>query len=114
MSNEFVEYVLDCMEGFGSLSARKMFGGFGLYIGKQIFAIIVDNELYFKADKLLGEEYAQQGSYPFTYEREGKKIALSYYLVPISVIEDKESLKSWFNRSMKVAKSLQAKVSRKK
>ncbi len=48
--NGFVEYILDILSDYGNIKSRRMFGGFGIYLDKIIFAIIIDNELYFKAD----------------------------------------------------------------
>lgn len=46
-----------------------MFGGYGPYVDKTIFAIIINNKIYFKADKLLAEKYESLGFYPFAYKR---------------------------------------------
>jgi DNA transformation protein and related proteins len=82
-----------------------MFGGCGLYLNKKIFAIIIDDELYFKADKAIAEEFKALGSRPFTYKRENKTIAMCYWYVPLEVLEDQELLKAWFNKSAKVNKN---------
>lgn len=74
----FVDYIIDLLSSFGNISARRMFGGYGLYFNKIIFAIIIDDELYFKTDSDLALEYAQTGSYPFTYQKNDKIVALSY------------------------------------
>jgi DNA transformation protein and related proteins len=80
-----------------------MFGGYGLYFNKTIFAIIIDDELYFKADSDLGQEYQQTGSYPFTYQKNDKTVALSYWYAPSEIIENEDSFKNWFDKSVKVA-----------
>ena len=80
-----------------------MFGGYGIYCDNIIFAIIFNNELYFKADKDLAKDFASQGSVAFTYESKGKVTALSYWKVPIDIIEDDDQLKIWFDKSMKIA-----------
>jgi DNA transformation protein and related proteins len=102
-NNGFVEYIIDLLSEYGDISSRKMFGGYGLYSNKVIFAIIIDNELYFKVDNELSEEYKSAGSYPFTYDRNGKTIALSYFYISVGVIEDPELLKIWFNKSLTIA-----------
>lgn len=84
---------------------QGLFGGYGLYSNKIIFAIIADNELYFKADSELAKEYQSAGSFPFTYQKDEKRVALSYLKVPIDVIEDEDSLKNWFSKSLEVAKA---------
>lgn len=86
-----------------------MFGGYGLYADKIFFAIIVDDELYFKADEIVSLEYKKLGSFPFTYNRENKTIALSYWYVPEEVIEDSDLLKEWYNKSLNVSKNKKSK-----
>lgn len=103
-SNGFVEYITDLLSSYGDITSRKMFGGYGLYCNKIIFAIIADDELYFKANSELAKEYESAGSLPFTYQKDEKRVALSYWYVPIEIIEEEDSLKSWFSKSFSVAK----------
>jgi DNA transformation protein len=80
-----------------------MFGGYGLYFNNVIFAIIISNELYFKSHPELAKYFAAQGSSPFTYEARGKSVTMSYWKVPIEVIEDEEALSIWFSKSILAA-----------
>lgn len=100
----FVDYILDILSDYGNIKSRKMFGGYGIYKDKTIFAIIIDDEIYFKADKILAEEYKSYGSHPFTYKRDEKTVALSYWYVPSEVLEDSDRLKIWFNKSLSIAR----------
>lgn len=43
-----VDFVLDQMSGAGELSAKRMFGEFGLYCGGKFFAVVADDQLYLK------------------------------------------------------------------
>ena len=53
-SRDFRDYVVgDLLSGVDGISSRAMFGGFGLYRGGKVFAFILANELYLKAQ---GEE----------------------------------------------------------
>ena len=101
--NGFVDYIIDILSEFGDIKYRRMFGGYGIYLNKIIFAIIINNEIYFKADRDLAEKYKASGSYPFYYKRDDKAISLSYWLVPSEVLEDGDHLKCWFDGSFKVA-----------
>ena len=102
--NSFVIYITDLLSDYGTIRARAMFGGYGIYCNDIIFAIIVENELYFKADKDLAESFAKHGSTPFTYEAKGKKVSMSYWNVSIDIIEDEALLKNWFDQSMIVSR----------
>ncbi len=74
-STEFSEFVTEQMALFGAITIKAMFGGFGIYRDGLVFAIIVDDKLYFKVDVASVEEFKQQGLLPFTYEARGKRVA---------------------------------------
>lgn len=44
----FVDFIVDQIENAGEISAKKMFGEFGLYSGEKLFALICDNKLFIK------------------------------------------------------------------
>ena len=43
ISDEFVDYVIDQLSAWGEVSARKMFGGAGLYRDGTMFGLIADD-----------------------------------------------------------------------
>jgi len=45
---DFVEFVVDHIEGVGDLTYRKMFGEYALYCEGKIVALICDNRLFVK------------------------------------------------------------------
>lgn len=45
---DFVEYVVDQMEGAGPISFRKMFGEYAVYSRGKVVALICDNQLFVK------------------------------------------------------------------
>lgn len=47
-NKEFVDFVLDQIENVGEISAKKMFGEYGLFADGKIFALICDNKLFVK------------------------------------------------------------------
>lgn len=92
--SQFVEYVIgDQLAQLSGLSARSMFGGFGIYLDGTIVGIVVGDELYLKVDESNRAEYEAMGSTPFSYEKkDGKSTSISYWSVPDEVIEDSERL----------------------
>ncbi len=110
--NGFLEYVLsDAMQGIRGVTAKAMFGGFGLYKEGIVFGIIADDELYFKVDEKNLSWYKECHSKPFTYEGKNRKmIVMSYWEVPAEVLEDRELLADWVDKS--VAASLRKKKSK--
>ena len=43
-----VDFLLDQMASVGSISAKKMFGEYGLYCDGKMFAIVADDQLFIK------------------------------------------------------------------
>ena len=103
MSRDYADYVVDLLSPWARVTAKAMFGGFGLYRQGQIFAIIVNDTLYFKVGDSNRPDYETASSSPFTYEAKGKKIVMSYWQVPEEILEDSESLGVWAEKAFKAA-----------
>jgi DNA transformation protein len=67
-TNEFIALPLNQLTALGGVRARAMFGGFGIYRGDTIFAIVVDERLYFKTDDASRREFEARGLGLFTYD----------------------------------------------
>lgn len=94
-SREFVEFVLEQMAPLGRVRARAMFGGFGIYRDEHIFAIIVDDRLYFKTDAATRAEFQAKGLGPFTYIMRGKPVTMPYFEAPPEVFEEPDTMQHW-------------------
>ncbi len=89
----YVEYIVhDVLGHISGITAKAMFSGWGIYLDGAIIAIIADGELYFKANKELKEKYKDQGCYPFSYDRNGKIVEMSYMSVPEEILEHPEKI----------------------
>lgn len=87
-TNQFVQFCLELLAPSGHVTARAMFGGHGLYRDRAIFGLIADDRLYFKTDDTTRHLYEQYHAEPFTYSKQGKKYQMSYYEVPVEVMEN--------------------------
>ena len=112
MSKDYCEEIVHQLELVGNVTYRFMFGGYGLYLDGIIFAIIADNELYFKVDDTNKQDYLDYDSVPFTFESKGKSMSMSYYLVPQEVLDDIDLLCGWAKKSYNV--SLKSKTKKKR
>lgn len=105
--NEFVAHVRDLLAPFGDgadgLRVRAMFGGFGVFLGDTMFALIADDVLYFKVDDRTVADFEAAGSEPFSYARGGKKFQMSYYSAPDGALEDAEAVYPWAERAIAAA-----------
>ena len=68
-----------------------------------IIGIIVNDELYFKVDNQSAEIYKSRESKPFCYKARDKIISMSYWLVPLEIMEDELLLGSWLDGSYLVS-----------
>lgn len=96
--------VHDLLADVTGISSRSMFGGWGIYRDGIFFAIITDGELYFKVDGTNRPAFERRNSRPFVYERDGKPITMSYWLVPEEILEDRDELVAWAEASVAVGR----------
>ena len=105
VSDEFVDYVIDQLAAWGEVSARKMFGGAGLYCDGAIFGLIADDVAYLKVDDSNREDFVKARSLPFNpYPDKVKTTVMSYYEIPADVLEDPDRLAAWAERSLAIAR----------
>ena len=101
LSPEFAEHLRDLFQGLGPIQTRRMFGGAGVYLGEAMFALIVDDTLYMKADEELAAAYTAEGSEPFSYEtRSGPRTLPGFMRLPDSALDDPDEALAWARRSL--------------
>ena len=89
----FKDFILDQLTELNGVTARAMFGGYGLYQRATFFGIIHKGRLYFKVSTTTVHHYMDHGMKPF--RPNSKQTLKSFYGVPIDVIEDAEALTQW-------------------
>lgn len=103
--NLYADYVLDLLFPLGGIVAKKMFGGVGFYKDGIFFALIAEGILYFKVDDVMQSTYKKYDSKPFSYEgKNNKKIVMSYWEVPVDILEHQEKLSQWASQAVLAAK----------
>lgn len=114
-NSEFVDFVVEQMTPVGAPRVRRMFGGYGLYDGEAMFALIAYDRLYFKADDVSRPDFEAEGLNPFVYEMRGRAVSMSYYEAPPEVFEDSGEMHKWMHKAMAAARrALEAKQKKKK
>lgn len=93
--NEFVDYVVELMSGWAAVSARKMFGGYGLYRDGLMFALIVEDELFFKTDANNVAQFERAGSSPFVYQSRARTVQMSYWSAPAASLDSPAEMGEW-------------------
>jgi DNA transformation protein len=97
---DFLDFVLDQLSGLRGVTARRMFGGVGLYCGDDFFALIGDGRLYLCTDETTRERYGARGMHAFEYAP--GKVLRSYYEIPTDVLEDDAELCAWAREAVEV------------
>ena len=105
ISDEFVTYVTDQLNGLANVSVRKMFGGAGLYCDGVMFGLIADDVFYLKVDDSNRDDFIKAGASAFNpYPDKVKTAIMSYYDVPADVLENPDELAKWTQRSLTIAR----------
>ena len=110
--NEFIEYLHEVFVRFGPISVRRMFGGYVIYHDGLMFALVVDDTLYLKADAENVGAFVDAGLPAFQYLRQGKPTQLGYYQAPAEMLEQTDEAAAWARRSFAAAVRAQARKNR--
>lgn len=94
-SREYVDYLLESLAPLGPVVGKRMFSGVGLFLDGLMFAIVIDDQLWLKADDLNRGEFTALDLPPFTYPRQGKLTSLSYYRAPDEALDAPHALLPW-------------------
>jgi DNA transformation protein and related proteins len=101
--SEFVESLHEIFERFGRIEARRMFGGHGIFHEGRMIAIVLKDTLYLKSDAESAEHFDKLNLPPFTYERGGKTMPMSYRQAPADLFEDRHEAALWGRRAYEAA-----------
>jgi DNA transformation protein and related proteins len=104
VSDGFRSYALDQLSSVAELRARPMFGGYGLYAGEAFFGILAADVLYLKVDDSNRSDY-EQARAPAFKPFVNRPMSMSYFAVPVSVLEASHTLAVWAARAIAVART---------
>lgn len=111
---EFVDYLLELFEDYGGVHAKRMFGGHGIYRHGVMFGLVADDTLYLKADERNRPDFEARQLAPFKYEKRGKIVSLSYFMVPEAALDSAAELHSWADGAYQAARRADRKKPRTK
>lgn len=113
--SEFVEFVLEQMASAGQVRARRMFGGYGIYLAEHFVAIVLNEKLFLKADDSTQPEFEARGLKQLVFRMKTKQIPARYFEAPPEVFDDPEEMARWLQLARTVAaRSKQGKKLRRK
>lgn len=105
-----LEYAADLFSGLGGVSARRMFGGAGLYCDGVMFGLIDDGRVFLKTDAALKAVLAAEGAVAWIYSsaRQPWPEETSYWSLPGGAEDDPEEAVMWARRALAVAQAIKA------
>lgn len=91
----------DLFSGLGPVSIRRLFGGKGIYRDGVIVAVFLHGELRLKGDGQLAPELEAAGGrrWTYTYARHGRQVAMPYWSVPESALDDPDEMTMWARKA---------------
>ncbi len=98
-----IAHLLELLETLAPLSARRMFGGWGVYAGGVMVALVADGELLLKTDAQSRPQFEQAGSRPFVFRARGRELAMSYWSVPEDALDSSHAMRPWARLALDAA-----------
>lgn len=92
---DFINYLLELLAPLDGVSAKRMFGGYGLFRDGLMFGLVADDTLYFKVDEQSVVRFTERELEPFTYSKAGKPMQMSYYRAPEETMDSSEEMCEW-------------------
>jgi len=96
VGQDYIDHVMEMLEPLGEVTKKSMFGGYGIYQGGVMFALVSSEMgLCFKVDDATVGDYEEAGCAQFK--------TMSYREVPGEVMEDPDLLLEWARKAVTIA-----------
>lgn len=93
--SDFVDFLHEQFAEFGTVSAKRMFGGHGIFYHDLMIGLVAEDVLYLKVDGDTEDAFKSAGSSPFLYDKGGKQVKMSYYEAPPETLDDPGEMRDW-------------------
>src|ERR1700742_5005195 len=98
------DFLIELFAGFGPVTIRRMFSGFGISADGTNFALSLRSGLYLRADEQTISRFEAEGSKPFSYQTRAKTVTVnSYWQLPERLYDDPDDLSEWARASLAAA-----------
>lgn len=101
LNEEFKNFVLDQLQGIGEFETKRMFGGLALLYQGSAFAKIKHDKVWLKVDDSNLSNFERYSMGQYTYGKDNSR-KLNFYETPIEIIEDRDKLKDWVQKSIEI------------
>jgi DNA transformation protein len=100
---DFVNYCSELLSRVGDVQAKRMFGGWGLYVDGVFVAIIVGEALYLKTDEQTQARFVDAGGSRFEYTARGKQHSSGYWTPPTEAMDSPALMAPWARLALEAA-----------
>src|SRR3981081_289531 len=98
------DFLIDLFFGFGPVTIRRMFSGFGISADGTNFALELRGGLYLRADEQNIPRFEAEVSKPSQYQPRAKTVTVgSYWQLPERLYDDPEELAEWARAALAAA-----------
>lgn len=100
------DFLIELFSGFGPVTLRRMFSGYGISVDGVNFALALRSGVYLRADETNIPQLEAEGSKPFQYQQRktGKVVIVnSYWELPARLFDDSEDLADWARQALAAA-----------
>jgi DNA transformation protein len=104
-----IAWFLELLASAGQMSARRMFGGTGLYAGGLMIALEADGTLYLKADDHSRADFDAAGGVPFEFESRRGTVITHYLTPPDEALDSPDAMRPWAMLALQAAQRAAAK-----
>ncbi len=113
---QFLEYFLeDCLNWSSEFTKKSMFGWYAMYKNWKVFSLFINDIIYFKVWENNRHYFEEKNSQPFSYKKKNGTVwVMSYWELPEEILENREELYIWIERSLQVENKAKPKKKSKK
>src|ERR1700680_687546 len=105
---EYLDFAVEWLSPLGEITSRSMMGGYVLYCGGTVFALLADNTLHLKVDSLTRPRFEALGLKPFQ-PFPNQPGTMQYYPPPAEFFEDADAIAEWGQAAVECGRRAQAK-----
>ncbi|MFN3729377.1 MAG: TfoX/Sxy family protein [Fimbriimonadaceae bacterium] len=103
ISETYLRTTVELLSNVRPVTAKKMFGGAGLYCEEVFFAVIDDDRLYLKVDQVNLPDFEAFDAEPWIMDLRNPKPA-PYRELPAEILHDPQQLGAWIDAAVAVAR----------
>jgi DNA transformation protein len=101
---------MELLAPLGSIEAKRFFGGIGIRQDEVLFAMIMDETLYFRVDAESRPRYEAAGCQAFSYDtKTGSRAIEGFYTAPEELFDEPAEMRDWARGAVATALRVKAK-----